>query len=191
LGDTPYVLAVGTVQPRKNYEMLVRAFRPVADRHSHLLVIAGGKGWMDEGLLAEIERQRLGGRVRLTGFVDDADLPGLYSAADLFVFPSLYEGFGLPLLEAMACGVPVITSNASSLPEVVQDQSDVAGSPASAVLLSPTDEAAWSEVMLHLLADGGARRRLIEAGFARSARFSWRATARQLARLYRALLNET
>jgi glycosyltransferase involved in cell wall biosynthesis len=190
LDQGPFVLTVGTVQPRKNYEMLVRAFKPVADKHPHTLVIAGGQGWMAEGLMAEIERLRLGERVRLTGFVDDNDLPGLYSAADLFVFPSLYEGFGLPLLEAMACGTPVISSDASSLPEVARDEptDETAAGPASAVLLSPHDESAWSAAMLRLLADEEARRRLIELGFARRARFSWRAAARQLADLYRTLL---
>jgi glycosyltransferase involved in cell wall biosynthesis len=192
LGDGPFVLTVGTVQPRKNYELLVRAFRPVADRHPHTLVIAGGKGWMDEGLAAEIERQGLGERVRLVGFVADEDLPGLYSAADLFVFPSLYEGFGLPLLEAMACGTPIISSNASSLPEVVQDQDGMMlGTPSAspaAVLLFPHDQSAWSEAMLRLLEDDEVRRRLVAAGFARSAGFSWRAAARQLADLYRRVL---
>jgi glycosyltransferase involved in cell wall biosynthesis len=190
LGDAPFVLTVGTVQPRKNYELLVRAFKPVADGHPHALVIAGGKGWLGEGLAAEIERQGLRDRVRLVGFVDDDDLPGLYSAADLFVFPSLYEGFGLPLLEAMACGAPVISSNASSLPEVVQEQDATvqANTQPGAVLLSPHDEIAWSAAMLRLLEDGEARRKLVEAGFARSARFSWRAAARQLAELYRRLL---
>lgn len=179
--DRPFVLAVGTVQPRKNYEMLVRAFRPVAERLPHALVIAGGKGWLDEGLPREIERQGLGDRVRLTGFVDDADLPGLYSAADLLAFPSLYEGFGLPLLEAMACGTAVLASDASSLPEVAGN--------GAAVLLSPHDEPAWSAAMIELLGDETARRRLVVAGHAQSARFTWRAAARQLADLYRRLLS--
>lgn len=179
--DEPYVLAVGTVQPRKNYEMLIRAFRPVAERYPHSLIIVGGKGWLDEGLPREIERQGLQGRVRLAGFLDDADLPAVYSAADLLAFPSLYEGFGLPLLEAMACGTPVITSNTSSLPEVASDE--------SAILLSPHDEGAWTTALLRLLGDDGARRDLIAAGFARSAQFSWRAAARQLAALYESILS--
>ncbi len=180
LGDTPFVLAVGTVQPRKNYELLVRAFRPVAARFPHMLVIAGGKGWLTEGLAAEIERQGLSERVNLIGFVDDDDLPALYSAADLLAFPSLYEGFGLPLLEAMACGVPVLSSDASSLPEV--------GGEGAALLLSPHDEAAWSAALIDLLGDDAARGRLRQAGFARSARFKWSAAARDLAALYRRLL---
>ncbi len=183
LGQTPFVLAVGTVQPRKNYELLVRAFRSVAEAQPHTLVIAGGRGWLSDGLQAEIDRQGLAARVLLPGFVDDADLPALYSAADLFVFPSLYEGFGLPLLEAMACGVPVISSNASSLPEVAA----TGGEPA-ALLLPPGDEAAWAAAMLRLLGDTAARQRLIEAGRGQVARFTWVGAARQLAALYERLL---
>ncbi|HRO23524.1 MAG TPA: glycosyltransferase family 1 protein, partial [Promineifilum sp.] len=118
--------------------------------------------------------------VKLAGFVDDADLPAVYSAADLLVFPSLYEGFGLPLLEAMACGTPVISSNASSLPEVATET--------SAILLSPHDEKAWTTTILRLLEDEHARDELRMAGLARSAQFSWLATARQLAGLYASLL---
>ncbi|MBP8950509.1 MAG: glycosyltransferase family 4 protein, partial [Candidatus Promineofilum sp.] len=183
LGDRPYVLAVGTVQPRKNYELLVRAFRAVTQAGPHVLVIAGGRGWLTEGLDAEITRQGVADRVILPGFVDDADLPALYSAASLFVFPSLYEGFGLPLLEAMACGVPIISSDASSLPEVAA----TGGEPA-ALLLPPDDEAGWSVAMLRLLAGDAARQRLISAGKAQAARFTWQAAARQLAALYERLL---
>ena len=133
--------------------------------------------------LATHEGQGLGQRVVMPGFVDDADLAALYSAADVFVFPSLYEGFGLPLLEAMACGVPVISSDASSLPEVAA----TGGEPA-ALLLSPQDEAGWSAAMLRLLAEPAARQRLIAAGAAQAARFTWPAAARQLAGLYDRLL---
>jgi glycosyltransferase involved in cell wall biosynthesis len=117
----------------------------------------------------------LDGRVHFAGFVDDADLPVLYSGAALFLFPSLYEGFGLPLLEAMACGVPVITSNASSL-------SEVAGT--AAVLLSPHDQAAWSAAMVQLLAEPQRRAPLVAAGFRRVRAFSWDTAARQLLALY-------
>jgi glycosyltransferase involved in cell wall biosynthesis len=184
LGEEPFVLAVGTVQPRKNYEMLIRAFRPLSERSPHSLFIAGGRGWLAEGITAEIDRQGLGDRARLVGFVDDADLPALYSAADLLAFPSLYEGFGLPLLEAMACGTPVVTSNASSLPEVVSSPAGEA-----AVMLSPHDETAWTAAMLRLLGDAEERRRLSVAGLARSREFSWRKAARQLAELYALLLS--
>lgn len=183
LGDSPFILTVGTIQPRKNYEMLVRAFGRLDNRLPHRLVIAGGQGWLFDELLAEIERLGLDERVRLTGFVDDVDLPALYSAADLFAFPSLYEGFGLPLLEAMACGTPVIASNASSLPEVAHQ-----GNQPAAVLLSPTSEQDWTAVMMTLLQDHGARQALVEAGFRQVTRFRWRNSARQLIDLYEELL---
>jgi glycosyltransferase involved in cell wall biosynthesis len=179
LGAAPYLLSVSTVQPRKNYTLLIRAFRPVAERYPHQLVIAGGKGWLVEDVLAEVERQGLQGRVHFTGFIDEADLPALYSAASLFVFPSLYEGFGLPLLEAMACGVPVVSSDASSLPEVTGE---------AAVLLSPHDEAAWSATLARLLDNAPERARLVAAGFRQARRFRWQQAAAQLRALYRELI---
>jgi glycosyltransferase involved in cell wall biosynthesis len=164
LGSAPFFLAVGTVQPRKNYPMLVRAFRGVADRLPHQLVIAGGRGWLVEGLLAEIEQQGLSDRVRLIGFVDDADLPAFYSAATAFLFPSLYEGFGLPLLEAMACGTPVISSDASCLPEIVAAPDGDAG-----LLVDPADEAGWTTAMLRVAGDKALRADLVRRGRDRAA----------------------
>lgn len=178
LGDAPYLLTVGTVQPRKNYQMLIRAFAPIAATWPHNLIIAGGKGWLYEAMLEEVTRQGLEGRVHFIGFVADADLPALYSGADLFLFPSLYEGFGLPLLEAMQCGVPVITSNASSLPEVVGE---------TAVLLPPHQPQPWIEAMQTLLADPQHRRQLAAAGPHRAAQFTWQSAARQLLQLYQSL----
>ncbi|MEM7113399.1 MAG: glycosyltransferase family 1 protein [Chloroflexota bacterium] len=179
LGTAPYIFAVGTVQPRKNYQMLIRSFKPIADNWPHQLYIAGGKGWLYDDMLAEIERQGLQERVRFIGFVDDADLPALYSEAMLYVFPSLYEGFGLPLLEAMQCGVPIITSNASCLPEV-------AGK--AAVQLAPTDEGAWTTAMEELLADPQQRTRLVAAGFRQAREFTWGRAAEQLISIYGRLL---
>lgn len=178
LGSAPYILAVGTVQPRKNYQMLIRAFQPVAQTHPHNLIITGGKGWLFTEMMAEVGRQGLDGRVHFAGFVADADLPTLYSEADLFVFPSLYEGFGLPLLEAMGCGVPVITANTSSLPEVAGQ---------AAVLLSPHEEAAWTAAMKQLLADPPERTRLTAAGFRQARQFTWQQSAHQLLDLYQQL----
>lgn len=183
LGDTPYILAVGTIQPRKNYSLLVRAFLNIANEIPHKLVIVGGKGWLYEGLLAEVSNVGDRQRIHFPGFVSDADLPALYSAADLFVFPSLYEGFGLPLLEAMACGVPVISSNTSSLPEVVDPEG------AAAILLSPHDELAWSNAMREVLNDVNKRQQMISAGFRRAAEFSWQTAAQNLLTLYDTLLN--
>ncbi len=175
LGKNPYLLCVGTVQPRKNYQMLIRAFRPVADQFSHNLIIAGGKGWLYDEMLSEVERQGLNGRVRFIGFVDDADLPALYSGADLVVMPSLYEGFGLPLLEAMACGVPTISSNVSSLPEVVGE---------TAVQLPPKDEPMWTQSIINLLDDRGQRNQLVMMGQQRVKEFTWQKAARQLSEIY-------
>lgn len=180
LGRDPYLLSVSTVQPRKNFQMLIRAFKPLAAEMSHNLVIAGGKGWLSDQVLAEVERQSLQGRVHFLGFVADEDLPALYSAASLFAFPSLYEGFGLPLLEAMGCGVPVLTSNASSLPEVAGE---------AACQLSPHDETGWTETMARLLGDDSARAKMVAAGFRQARRFSWSRAADQLEKIYAGLLS--
>jgi glycosyltransferase involved in cell wall biosynthesis len=185
IGDRPYVLSVGTVQPRKNYIRLIKAFTrlqtckfaglqvaslQVADLQ---LLIAGGRGWLYQDIFAEAEKQ--GDRVRLLGFVDDADLPALYRNAVLFAFPSLYEGFGLPVLEAMACGVPVVCSDASSLPEVAGD---------AALLVDPHDEDALAEAMGRALGDAGLRREMISRGLAQAARFTWERAARQLVGMF-------
>lgn len=181
LDDQPFFLAVGTLQPRKNYEMLIRAFGQIADRVPHALAIAGGKGWMEEGMLAEVARLGLEQRVRFLGFVADADLPTLYSAADLMAMPSLYEGFGLPILEAMACGTPAIISNASSLPEVGGN---------AALQLSPVDTEAWAAGLLALLNDREQRRQMSAAGIRHAGRFSWQEAAVRLIDIYAALLDK-
>lgn len=183
LGNNPYVLALGTIQPRKNYGLLIQAFLRLASDIPHNLVIVGGKGWLYESLLSEIEGLSDRGRIIFPGFVADADLPTLYSAADLFAFPSLYEGFGLPLLEAMACGVPVLSSNASSLPEVVDNRGE------SAILLPPDDETAWSNAIFDVLNDKNKQDRLIKAGLQRASQFTWQQTARTLFLLYQSLLS--
>lgn len=183
LGQAPYFLSVGTVQPRKNYPMLVRAYRSVADRLPHDLIIAGGRGWLAEGLLAEIERQDLSDRVKLVGFVDDPDLPALYSAATGLVFPSMYEGFGLPLLEAMACGTPVISSSASCLPEIITAPDGDAG-----ILVDPADEQGWARAMMRLAEDDPSRAELVQRGLGRARQYTWDATARHLLAIYDNLL---
>jgi glycosyltransferase involved in cell wall biosynthesis len=179
LGRAPYLFSISTIQPRKNYQVLIRAFKPLASAWPHNLVIAGGKGWLYEAVLAEVAKQGLEERVSFIGFVADADLPALYSDATLFLFPSLYEGFGLPLLEAMACGVPVLAANASSLPEVAGD---------AAVLLSPHEEVAWSAAIARLLEEPERRVQRVAAGFRQARRFTWRKAAQQLRAIYRQLL---
>ncbi len=177
----PYILSLGTLQPRKNYIRLIRAFARACQSpalRDTQLVIAGGVGWLYEAIFAEVDRLGLRERVLFPGFVADADLPALYSAAALFVYPSLYEGFGLPVLEAMACGTPAVVSNASSLPEVAGD---------AALLVDPHDEAGLAQALEQALTDEGLRARLAARGLEQARRFTWAAAAGQLLRLYHRL----
>lgn len=179
LGQQPFILSVGTIQPRKNYQRLIRAFAQA--RADLLLVIAGSPGWQADEIFNEVRRHRLSDRVRFLGFVPDADLPLLYNAAILFIYPSLYEGFGLPALEAMACGTPVIASNRSSLPEVVG---------AAGLLVDPFDAEAMTDAMVNLLYDEDLYHNLSQAGVTRAATFSWTKMAGELVTLYQNLLTE-
>ena len=169
IGDRPYVLAVGTLQPRKNYVRLIRAFSQLTNQQPPQLLIAGGRGWLHENIFAEAEKHS--DRVHILGFVDDADLPALYRNATLFAFPSLYEGFGFPVLEAMACGVPVVCSNASSLPEVAGD---------AALLIEPSNTDELAAAMARALEDTDLRRDMVARGFVHAAQFTWERAARQL-----------
>lgn len=170
-----YVLHIGTLQPRKNLIRLVEAFSEVPKREPELgdlrLVLAGKKGWLCEGLFRRVAELGLQERVLFPGYVPDGDLPALLSGAVCFAFPSLYEGFGFPVLEAQACGVPVICSNAASLPEVAGD---------GALLVSPHDTAAWTEALMRVLTDEELRAQLTARGFANVARFSWRRCAEEV-----------
>jgi glycosyltransferase involved in cell wall biosynthesis len=139
------------------------------------LVIAGGKGWLYEPILAAADASPLRERVHFAGFVADADLPGLYSLAELFVFPSHYEGFGIPVLEAMACGTPVVCADNSSLPEVAGD---------AALLVNATDIDGLAGAMNQVLNEPALRARLVERGFRQAARFSWEDAARRLLEVY-------
>ena len=173
--DRPYVLAVGTLEPRKNLPMLLRAFAAVKDEIPHRLVLVGPEGWLTDDLYRSIHELPLGDRLVMTGFVSDGELGGWYSGADLVAFPSWYEGFGLPLLEAMSCGSPVLAAGTSALPEVGGD---------AAVYIDPGGQAAWSEAMVDLLGDPVARERLSEAGLERAGTFSWERTALETWQVY-------
>jgi len=184
LGSGPLVLAVGTIQPRKNYVRLIQAFAQVMGQWWQIgpewlgdvnLVISGGTGWLFDAIFAEVTRLGLQARVKFTGFVDDADLPALYSAAAVFAYVPRYEGFGLPVLEAMACGVPVIGSNVSSIPEVVGD---------AGLLVDPLDVDAIAAGLIGLLKDASARDAYRRAGLQRAAQFTWESAARQLLSIY-------
>lgn len=180
VGDVPFVLAVGTVQPRKNYERLMQALAALpAELADVQLMIVGGKGWLDDPIYAAVKALGLADRVHFTGFADDADLPALYSAARAVAFPSLYEGFGLPILEGMACGTPVLTAKVSSLIEV-------AGS--AAVLVDPLSVADIAQGLRELLSNERLRAELIEGGYRQAAQFTWERAAQQLRGHYRALL---
>jgi len=176
-----YMLYVGTLQPRKNLARLIEAFARAAAAPAFAglqLVLAGKKGWLYDDLFAQVERMGLTGRVLFPGYVEDADLPALLSGALAFVFPSLYEGFGIPVLEAGACGVPVITSNTSSLPEVAGDPSAGSGE-AAALLVDPHDVDAIAEAMNRLVTDEALRAELSRRGLANVQRFSWEKCARE------------
>lgn len=174
--DRPYILAVGTLEPRKNLPMLLRAFAAISDRIPHRLVLVGPEGWLTDELHHTVVELGLGNRLVMTGFVADEVLGGWYSAADLVAVPSLYEGFGLPMLEAMSCGAPIVASNASALPEVGQN---------GVVYVGPQDQRAWSDALISLIEDESKRAQLAEAGIARAAAFSWDQTARDTWRVYR------
>jgi glycosyltransferase involved in cell wall biosynthesis len=165
----PFVLAVGTLQPRKNVETALHAFeRLVAAGADQRMAIVGGRGWRDDALAELIRRSPAAERIVMTGHVSDDDLVGLYRAADCFVYPSRYEGFGLPPLEAMACGTPVISSDRTSLPEVVGE---------AGLLVDPDDVDALERALAELLSSPERRAELAERGYRRVAEFSWRRTA--------------
>jgi len=171
-----FILFVGVIEPRKNLETLVDAYLAdsLSDRFD--LVLAGSLGWDYSGLVRKIASSRVRGRVRMPGYVADADLPALYSAATAFVYPSLYEGFGLPPLEAMACGTPVITSSVSSLPEVVGE---------AAILVDPKDVGALASALQRILKDRQLREELSRRGRERAKLFTWDQTAEKTLEVYR------
>lgn len=172
----PYFLFVGNLEPRKNLARALRAFARVAPSlPGHRFLVVGRPGWKYDDVLAEIARPALAGRVELRGYVGEDELPALYRGATAFVYPSLYEGFGLPVIEAMACGAPVLTSNVSALPELAEG---------AAVLVDPRDETALGEALRALATDAGLRERLRAAGLARAARYSWGATADRTVEAY-------
>ena len=181
-----YILHLGTLEPRKNLVRLVRAFAQVRaqdpGRPAVSLVLAGGKGWDYDAIFAEVARLGLEQAVLFPGYVPDQELAWWYRAATVFVYPSLLEGFGLPVLEAMACGAPTVTSNLSSLPEVAGD---------AALLVDPTAEDALAAALLRLLGDQDLAGELRGRGLAQAARFSWRRTAQETAAVYRRALAQT
>lgn len=177
-----YILYVGTIQPRKNLDTLIEAYARLRREGGveRKLVIVGRKGWLCESLFARIARHGLRDEVLFTGFVPDEEMPCLYDGAAVFVYLSLFEGFGLPPLEAMACGVPVVTSNSTSLPEVVGE---------AGITVDPLDQEAVATALRRVLETPELAQRMIAAGRARAAGFSWDRCARETLEVYRMVLN--
>jgi glycosyltransferase involved in cell wall biosynthesis len=176
-----YILFVGTLEPRKNVPGLLQAYRQLVDAKATdaLLVLVGGKGWLYEEIFERVETLRLAGRVRFLQGVANNDLPALYNAAGVLVAPSFYEGFGLPPLEAMACGTPAVVANRASLPEVVGD---------AGLLIDPDNVEDIAQAITRVLADERLRARMREDGLAQAACFSWERTARETLNVYRQML---
>lgn len=178
-GGSRYVLALGTVEPRKNLPGLVRAFSAIAaEDHEVRLVVAGPDGWDQEQFAAAVARSPSRDRIVRLGYVTSEARRDLLAGATVFAYPSRYEGFGLPPLEAMAVGVPVVAGRAGALPEVLGD---------AALLVDPADDGELARALTGLLSDQSARDDLVVRGRARAARYTWNATAARVAELYRSL----
>jgi glycosyltransferase involved in cell wall biosynthesis len=168
----PYCIHVGTLQPRKNLGVLVEAWALLRGRMDDppMLLLAGKRGWLYESLLSSVQERNLGDLIKFADYVERDDLPALYSGALAMTFPSLYEGFGLPPLEAMSCGTPVLASTASSVPEVVGD---------AGILLDPNDAHSWASAVERVRQDTPLRAELSRKGVERAAQFTWERCARQ------------
>lgn len=177
-----YFLSVGTLEPRKNIVAVIDAFSklPPEIQSAYPLILIGMRGWLTSSIEAKIRPMVEKGLVKTMGYVPDEHMPAFYSGASAFIFPSLYEGFGLPILEAMACGTPVIASNSSSIPEVIGNAGE---------LLSPEDIDGMAEAMQRAVEDDAWRHRLSCAGIERAATFSWQRTAQKTIGVYRHVLD--
>ena len=177
-----YILFVGTLEPRKNLPTLLNAYRslPKDLQEKYPLVISGAFGWYTDEFKKALRLLKGREKPILTGYVNQDDLPGLYRGASLFVYPSYYEGFGLPVIEAMASGVPVVTSNTTSLPEVVGE---------TGLLVSPYDADALREAMIELIENEGLKRELLEKGITRAKQFSWKKCASETIEVYEKVLS--
>ena len=177
-----FILYLGTIEPRKNLPVLIKSYKQLADDGTdYKLVLVGKYGWMYQEVLDLIDDLDLQDMVCLTGYVSQEDLPAVYNLASLFVYPTIYEGFGLPALEAMACGVPVITTRVASLPEIVGD---------AGLLIPVNDTEALYKAMNQVLEDTAPREKLIHDGLARSKLFSWERTAQLTQQVYRKVLEK-
>ena len=179
-----YILHIGTLEPRKNLGFLIESFSEVIKDKKFddlYLVITGKKGWYYEGLFEIVRKLNLQDRIILTGYFDEKDKPALYRGATVFAFPSLYEGFGLPSLEAMASGVPVVSSNTSSMPEVIGK---------AGILIPPEDRAAWVKNIKKVVLDTSLQNKMKQANKEQVKKFSWEKTARKTIEVYEKAFRE-
>jgi glycosyltransferase involved in cell wall biosynthesis len=184
LTDKNYILCVSSIEPRKNFERIIRVFGEIIKDEKHgdlFLVCAGGAGWKNEAIHNLVKEKGLEERVMFLGYVEESDLPVIYNGARFFMYPSIYEGFGLPVLEAMSSGVPVLTSNVSSLPEVAGD---------AALMVDPCSEKDIYEASIRLLEDEFLRKKLQLSGVERSNLFTWENTAFQTLEVYREVMKK-
>jgi glycosyltransferase involved in cell wall biosynthesis len=172
----PYLLGLGTLEPRKDVPTLIRAFARLAGELPHRLVLAGMAGWGAGEVAGAVAASGVSDRILLAGYVPEADKPALFTGADVFVYPSRYEGFGLPVLEAMACGTPVVTTTGGSLPEVAGD---------AALLIEPGDVDTLAVSIGKLAGEAGERVALVQRGMVRAAGFTWNRCAALTAEAYR------
>lgn len=181
IGPRPFILGLSSLQPRKNFARLIEAFHQARQRAQlpHRLVIGGSKGWLYDEIFAKVQELQLTEDVLFPGFIADADLPALYSAADFFAYPSLYEGFGLPIIEALACGTPVLTANNSCLPE--------AGGP-GAHYVDAQDVTSIAAGIIELATNRTRHTTLRQAGQHHAAQFTWQRSAGQLLAAYKKVL---
>ncbi len=170
-----FILFVGTIEPRKNLPVLVKAFNKIKNSRNLKLVIAGEKGWKYEDLFKTIDKLKLENKIIFTGFVDEDDLPLLYNLAEVFVYPSSYEGFGLPVLEAMGSGCPVITSKVSSLPEICGG---------AAILVNLNNKEELVDSIKNVIINKQFRSNLRKKSLEQAKRFSWKNCARETLRIY-------
>ena len=178
-----YILSVGTIEPRKNISRLIHAYELLPDpiRSLYPLVVVGMRGWKDEAISNLMEKLARKGELRILGYIPDDKLPFVYSGASLFVYPSVYEGFGLPPLEAMACGVPVVVSNKTSLPEITET---------AGVLIDPYDVESLSLTVQSLLNDKAKREQMTISGIQQAKKFTWDACAERTLSVYKKVIEQ-
>ena len=179
-----YILCLGNLEPRKNIERLLQAYAKLLKNQSLLeykLVLVGGKGWKYENIFKQIEQLGLSDQVVSTGYVAEEDKAAIYQMAKLFVYPSLYEGFGMPIAEAMAAGVPVITSNVSSMPEVAGD---------AGILIDPKNVEDITDAMQRLLLDEVLHKQCVQRGLQQCMKFTWEQSADTLVKMYEEIMQE-